>query len=236
MKTFFQSEAFIVAFVFLAYYLATRLQKRTGFILLNPILVAVVIIIVFLSVFNDRLRLVSRRKQAHRVFPETGGSCLGRSVVSAARKDKKTGHPDSGFATGGLCGRYCVGGADCQSNGRFKRNHLFAGAQIGYHANRHRGFESHSRHPGTNRFGGDCGWYFWSHFRVHHHEMDTREKPGGARFVDGNGCSCGRVLSRSMEISPSFGAMSSIGLIVNGIFTAILTPYILQLINIWIPL
>jgi putative effector of murein hydrolase len=42
--------------------------------------------------------------------------------------------------------------------------------------------------------------------------------------------------SRSMEISPSFGAMSSIGLIVNGIFTAILTPYILQLINIWIPL
>jgi putative effector of murein hydrolase len=42
--------------------------------------------------------------------------------------------------------------------------------------------------------------------------------------------------SRSMEISPKFGAMSSIGLIVNGIFTAILTPYILQLINYWFPL
>ena len=42
--------------------------------------------------------------------------------------------------------------------------------------------------------------------------------------------------SRSMEISPKFGAMSSIGLIVNGIFTAILTPYILQLINFWFPL
>ena len=40
--------------------------------------------------------------------------------------------------------------------------------------------------------------------------------------------------SKSMEISPAFGAMSSIGLIVNGIFTAILTPYILQVLSIWI--
>ena len=40
--------------------------------------------------------------------------------------------------------------------------------------------------------------------------------------------------SKSMEISPNFGAMSSIGLIVNGIFTAILSPYILKLLGMWI--
>jgi putative effector of murein hydrolase len=40
--------------------------------------------------------------------------------------------------------------------------------------------------------------------------------------------------SRSMEISPTFGAYSSLGLIANGIFTAILTPYILQLLGCWI--
>lgn len=39
--------------------------------------------------------------------------------------------------------------------------------------------------------------------------------------------------SRSMQISPNFGAMSSIGLIVNGIFTAILAPYILKLLGMW---
>ena len=39
--------------------------------------------------------------------------------------------------------------------------------------------------------------------------------------------------SKSMEISPTFGAYSSVGLIINGIFTAILTPYILQVLNIW---
>ena len=40
--------------------------------------------------------------------------------------------------------------------------------------------------------------------------------------------------SKSMEISPAYGAMSSIGLIVNGIFTAILAPYVLKLMGIWI--
>ena len=40
--------------------------------------------------------------------------------------------------------------------------------------------------------------------------------------------------SKSMEISPSYGAFSGLGLILNGIFTALLTPYILQLLGIWI--
>lgn len=40
--------------------------------------------------------------------------------------------------------------------------------------------------------------------------------------------------SKSMEISPNFGAMSSVGLIVNGLFTALLAPYILKLLAFWI--
>lgn len=40
--------------------------------------------------------------------------------------------------------------------------------------------------------------------------------------------------SKSMEISANFGALSSIGLIVNGIFTAVLAPYILKLLGIWL--
>jgi putative effector of murein hydrolase len=37
-----------------------------------------------------------------------------------------------------------------------------------------------------------------------------------------------------MEISPTFGAYSSLGLIANGIFTAVLTPYILDVMGWWI--
>lgn len=40
--------------------------------------------------------------------------------------------------------------------------------------------------------------------------------------------------AKSMEISPRFGAFSSIGLIINGILTAMLTPYILLIMEKWI--
>jgi len=39
--------------------------------------------------------------------------------------------------------------------------------------------------------------------------------------------------SRSMAISTNFGVYSSLGLILNGIFTSILTPYILKLLEHW---
>ncbi|SFU52527.1 TIGR00659 family protein [Pustulibacterium marinum] len=40
--------------------------------------------------------------------------------------------------------------------------------------------------------------------------------------------------SKSMEISPSFGAFSTVGLIVNGILTAILAPVIIQVLSYFI--
>lgn len=40
--------------------------------------------------------------------------------------------------------------------------------------------------------------------------------------------------AKSMELSPRFGAFSSIGLIINGILTAMLTPYILLIMEKWI--
>jgi len=40
--------------------------------------------------------------------------------------------------------------------------------------------------------------------------------------------------SKSMEIGPDHGAMSSLGLIINGLFTAILAPYILEILGKWI--
>ena len=40
--------------------------------------------------------------------------------------------------------------------------------------------------------------------------------------------------SRSMAISANFGVYSSLGLILNGIFTSILTPYILKVLGHWI--
>ena len=52
MHTFLESQTFVVAFTFMVYFLAQKLQQKTKMIILNPILVSIVIIILFLSVFN----------------------------------------------------------------------------------------------------------------------------------------------------------------------------------------
>jgi putative effector of murein hydrolase len=52
MKAFFESEIFAITFTFLVYFLATQLQQKVKLIILNPILISIAIIILFLSVFK----------------------------------------------------------------------------------------------------------------------------------------------------------------------------------------
>ena len=185
--------------------------------------------------FQDRLRFISRRKQAHRIFPETGSCCSGRSVVPATRKNKKAGNPDSGFATVG-----CVVGivsvvliAKAMGASReiiYSLAPKSVTTPIAIEVSK----AIHGIPPLTASvvivvgiFGGIFGYTIMKWTRVKNPVAQGLSMGTAAHAVG---------TSRSMEISPTFGAMSSIGLIVNGIFTAILTPYILQLINIWISL
>ena len=46
---FFNNEIFLIAITFVIYFLAKKLQERTGFILLNPILIAIALIIILLK-------------------------------------------------------------------------------------------------------------------------------------------------------------------------------------------
>lgn len=50
--SYFENTFFLLAITFGVYFLAKLLQKKTGFILLNPILLAIAAIILFLKVFN----------------------------------------------------------------------------------------------------------------------------------------------------------------------------------------
>lgn len=49
---YLENKFFLLAITFGIYYLAKMLQKKTGLILLNPILLTVAVLIVFLKVFN----------------------------------------------------------------------------------------------------------------------------------------------------------------------------------------
>ena len=52
MKQFLESEVFVLCFTFIIFFLAQKLQEKLKWILLNPIMVSVAIIILFLTVFN----------------------------------------------------------------------------------------------------------------------------------------------------------------------------------------
>ena len=235
MKTFFQSEAFIVAFVFLAYYLATRLQKRTGFILLNPILVAVLIIIVFLSVFKIDYASFHEGSKLIEFFLKPAVVALGVPLYQQLEKIKKQAIP---ILVSQLVG--CVVGIVsvvliAKAMGASKEIiYSLAPKSVTTPIAIEVSKAIHGIPPLTASvvivvgiFGGIFGYTIMKWTRVKNPVAQGLSMGTAAHAVG---------TSRSMEISPSFGAMSSIGLIVNGIFTAILTPYILQLINIWIPL
>lgn len=49
---FFSSEIWLIALTFLAYYLAGKLQKWTGWLILNPVLVTIILLIAYLKIFD----------------------------------------------------------------------------------------------------------------------------------------------------------------------------------------
>jgi len=235
MKSFFESEAFIVAFTFLAYFAGRQIQKRTKVILLNPILIAVTIIIVFLSVFKIDYKSFHEGSKLIEFFLKPAVVALGVPLYQQLEKIKKQAVP---ILVSQLVG--CVAGIVsvvliAKTMGASKEIIYSLAPKsvttpIAIEVSKTIG----GIPPLTASvvivvgiFGAVFGYTIMKWTRVKNPVAQGLSMGTAAHAVG---------TSRSMEISPTFGAMSSIGLIVNGIFTAILTPYILQLINFWIPL
>ena len=235
MNSFFQSEVFIVAFIFAAYFLAQYIQKRTRLIILNPILMAIVILIAFLSAFKIDYKVFHEGSKLIEFFLKPAVVALGVPLYLQLEKIKKQAIP---ILASQLVG--CVIGIVSVV---LIAKALGASKEIIYSmapksVTTPIAIEVSKTIGGipaltasvvvvVGIFGGIFGYTIMKWTRVKNPVAQGLSMGTAAHAVG---------TSRSMEISPSFGAMSSIGLIVNGIFTAILTPYILQLINYWIPL
>jgi predicted murein hydrolase (TIGR00659 family) len=235
MNSFFQSEAFIVAFTFAAYFLAQYIQKRTRLLILNPILVAVVIIILFLSAFKIDYKAFHEGSKLIEFFLKPAVVALGVPLYQQLEKIKKQAIP---ILASQLVG--CVIGIVsvvliAKAMGASKEIiYSLAPKSVTTPIAIEVSKTIQGIPPLTASvvivvgiFGGIFGYTIMKWTRVKNPIAQGLSMGTAAHAVG---------TSRSMEISPSFGAMSSIGLIVNGIFTAILTPYILQLINYWFPL
>lgn len=235
MKSFFQSEVFIVAFVFLAYFAGKQIQKRTKLILLNPILIAVIIIIAFLSTFKIDYQSFHEGSKLIEFFLKPAVVALGVPLYQQLEKIKKQAIP---ILVSQLVG--CVVGIIsvvliAKAMGAPKEIiYSLAPKSVTTPIAIEVSKTINGIPPLTASvvivvgiFGAIFGYTIMKWTRVKNPVAQGLSMGTAAHAVG---------TSRSMEISPKFGAMSSIGLIVNGIFTAILTPYILELINIWFPL
>ena len=233
MNGIFQNELVIVTFTIIIYWLAQKLQVKTGILLLNPILITIIIIISFLMVFNIDYEVYHKGSKYIDFFLKPAVVALGVPLYKQLEVIKKQA---LSIVISQLIG--CVTGivsvvliAWLMGASReiiFSLAPKSVTTPIAIEISRSIGGIA----PLTASvvivvgiFGAVFGYSILKLTGVKN-PLSQSLSMGNAAHAIGT--------SKSMEISPAYGAMSSIGLIVNGIFTAILAPYVLKLMDIWI--
>ena len=233
MNGIFQNEVVIVAFTFIIYWLAQWLQAKTGFILLNPILITIAIIILILMSFNIDYETYQRGGKYIDFLLKPAVVALGVPLYKQLKVIRKQA---LNIVISQLAG--CITGiVSVVLIAKFmgaSREIIFSLAPksvttpIAIEISKSIGGIA----PLTASVVIVVG-IFGAVFGYAILKLTGVKNPMAQSLAVGN-ASHAIGTSKSMEISPAFGAMSSIGMIVNGIFTAILAPYVLKLMGIWL--
>ena len=233
MNGIFQNELVIVTFTIIIYWLAQKLQARTGFILLNPILITILIIIAFLMIFNIDYQTYHNGSKYIDFLLKPAVVALGVPLYKQLKVIKKQAlniviSQLAGCITGIVSVVLIAKLMGASKEIIFSLAPKSVTTPIAIEISRSIGGIA----PLTASvvivvgiFGAVFGYSILKLTGVRS-PMAQSLSMGNAAHAIGT--------SKSMEISPVFGAMSSIGLIVNGIFTAILAPWVLKLMGIWI--
>ena len=233
MNGVFQNEWVVVTLTIIIYWLAQKLQAKTGILLLNPILITIVIIITFLMVFNIDYETYHRGSRYIDFLLKPAVVALGVPLYRQLEVIKKQAW---NILISQLVG--CLAGIvsvvliawlmGASKEIIFSLAPKSVTTPIAIEISRSIGGIA----PLTASvvivvgiFGAVFGYSILKLTGVKN-PLSQSLSMGNAAHAIGT--------SKSMEISPAYGAMSSIGLIVNGIFTAILAPYVLKLMGIWI--
>lgn len=230
---FFHSEIFVVAFTFLAYYLAQKLQQKTNLIVLNPIMVSIIIIIVFLSVFKIDYSFYREGSRLVDFFLKAAVVALGVPLYQQLEKIKKQAilivvSEFAGCVVGVVSVVLIAKWMGASKEVIFSLAPKSVTTPIAIEISKTIGgipALTASVVVAVGILGAIFGYQIMRLIHVKN-PMSQGLSMGTAAHAVGT--------SKSMEISPAFGAMSSLGLIANGIFTAILAPYILEILEIWI--
>jgi predicted murein hydrolase (TIGR00659 family) len=230
MKEFLQSEIFLLLFTFAVFFAAQALQKRVKILLLNPILVSIIIIITFLTVFNIDYPTYKKGSRLIEFFLKPAVVALGVPLYKQLENIKKQAVP---VLLSQLAG--CIAGVVSVV---FLAKIFGASQQIilslaPKSVTSPIAIEISGIIGGipaltasvtivVGVFGAVFGYKILQIFKI--------ESPF-AQGISMGTAAHGIGTSKSMEISSRYGAMSGLGLILNGIFTALLTPLILKILG-----
>lgn len=229
MIQFFQSEIFVLAFTFLIFFGSQWLQQKTKLIVLNPILVAVSIIIAFLSLTGISYQSYHEGTRMIEFLLKPAVVALGVPLYQQLDKIKKQAVP---ILVSQLAG--CIAGVVsvvliAKLLGASREVMLSLAPKsvttpIAIEVSRTIGGV-----PSLTAavvivvgiFGAVFGYSLMRLLKVNSPVAQGLSMGTAAHGIG---------TSKSMQISEHYGAFSSLGLIANGIFTAALTPYILKLL------
>lgn len=227
---FIRSEIFILLLTFTVFFGAKYLQKITGATLLNPILVSMIVIITFLLLFKIEYSNYAKGSRLIEFFLKPAIVALGVPLYKQLENIKKQSLP---ILLSQIAG--CIAGIvsvvliaklmGAPNEVIVSLAPKSATSPIAIEVSKITGGIPPLTAAVTivvGIFGALFGFWILKGLGV---------KSPFAQGISMGSAAHGIGTSKSMEISSRYGAMSGLGLILNGIFTALLTPWILKLMG-----
>ncbi|MDO6759219.1 LrgB family protein [Tamlana sp. 2_MG-2023] len=232
MDAILNSEIFILTLTFLAYFTAQNIQQKAKSILLNPVLIAIILIIVVLIVFKIDFTAYHEGSRMIEFLLKPAIVALGVPLYQQLGKIKKQAIP---IIVSQLVG--CVAGIvsvvliakalGAPKEVIFSLAPKSVTTPIAMEVSKTLGGIPPLTASVVILFGILGSIFGYEIMKL------TRIKSSISQGISMGTAAHVLGASKSMQISGNFGALSSIGLIVNGILTAILAPYIIDFLGLW---
>ncbi|QDO93988.1 LrgB family protein [Formosa sediminum] len=233
MTTILHSEIFILTLTFIAYFLAQSIQRKTKMLFLNPVLIAIILIIGFLTVFKIDFESYKAGSRMIEFLLKPAIVALGVPLYQQLGKIKKQAIP---IIISQLVG--CIAGVvSVVLIAKFMgapKEIIFSIAPksvttpIAMEVSKTLGGIPPLTASVVILFGILGSIFGYEIMKI------SRIKSSIAQGISMGTAAHVLGASKSMEISGNFGALSSIGLIINGVLTALLAPYIISFLSLWI--
>ena len=230
IKDYFSNEFFLIALTFGSYFVGKLLRRRTGWVVMNPILVAIVVVIGFLEVTGVSYETYNAGGHMIEFWLRPAVVALGVPLYMQLEKIKKDLVP---IMLSELAG--CVVGIIsvvyvAQKMGASKEVILSLASKSVTTPIAMEVTKAVGGIPSLTAavvicvgiFGGMTGFKV---MKMTHIGSPIAQglSLGTAAHAMGT--------SRAMDVSDKYGAFASLGLTINGIFTALLTPTVLSLLD-----